>query len=105
VDPDQIAAEDDLLAVALTFHFESKAQIFEDLQTEGFEAADGAIDGGAEEVEAADADGIVFGAGSGVFQGRKERRVKQPRTVVIRRSPADCRMRVRARAMWSAFDS
>ena len=35
MDPDQIAAEDDLLAVALTFHFESKTKFLEHLQAEG----------------------------------------------------------------------
>ena len=69
VDPDQVAAEDDLLAEALALDFESETEIFEDLQAEGFKAADGAIDGGADEVEATDADGIVFGSGVRGFPG------------------------------------
>ena len=69
VNTDQIAAENDLLAEALMLDFESEAQIFEDLHAESFEAADGAVDGGTDEIEAADSDGIVFGGGVGGFPG------------------------------------
>jgi hypothetical protein len=69
MDADHVATEGDPLAEAVALDFESQAEIFEDFEAQRFEATDGLVDAGADEVEPADTDGIVFGGGVGNFPG------------------------------------
>ena len=57
---DQASAESDALDQACMLDTTGKSEIFDDLHTQRFEAADLEVGGAAEEVEGADAEGVAF---------------------------------------------
>ena len=69
MDVDQSTTEGYALGEAGSLDAAAKADVFDDLHAEGFEAADVEIGAAADEVEGANADGVVSGFGVGDAPG------------------------------------